>query len=254
MASRQARCGYGRVNRFAGVRRVVLSWAFLTCCWVSSEAGGFVVPAAPLGIGKGVFLVASPTLLDQNFLQSVVLICEHGPEGTLGIIVNRPTDLLLSEALPQISVLRGTSYVLFAGGPVQPGGVLMLFRVTKAPQGARPVMEGIYFGGDLDTLTRVITQPQPTETFRAFAGYAGWAPGQLEAELASGSWGVVQADSFSIFDKDPAYLWGDLVEALRTPGPIRSSVIAAPPSWQSVKGPSLLLPRSPAEGLMFIRN
>src|SRR5437762_9560868 len=63
-------------------------------------------------LGKGVFLVASPNLADPNFRQTVVLICEYGPEGTLGVIVNRPSEFLLSEALPKLSVLKGTSYVL----------------------------------------------------------------------------------------------------------------------------------------------
>lgn len=173
-------------------------------------------------LGKGIFLVASPDLPDPNFRHTVVLICEHGSEGTLGVIVNRPTDVLLSEALPAVPVLKGTSYVLFAGGPVQPGGILMLFRVTEVPTDARQVMEGIYLGGSMSMLERVITQPQPTETFRAFAGYAGWAPGQLEMEMAMGSWATVRADSVSIFDKDPANLWPELLETLRRPGVVRS--------------------------------
>jgi len=173
-------------------------------------------------LGRGVFLVASPNLPDPNFRHTVVLICEHGPEGTLGVIVNRPTDVLLSEALPDVPVLKGTSYVLFAGGPVQPGGILMLFRVTEAPADARQIMEGIYLGGGMSVLERIITQPQPTETFRAFAGYAGWAPGQLEMEMVMGSWATVKADSISIFDKDSANLWPELVETLRKPGVVRS--------------------------------
>lgn len=179
-------------------------------------------------LGKGVFLVASPNLSDPNFRQTVVLICEYGPEGTLGVIVNRPTELLLSEALPAVSVLKGTSYVLFAGGPVQPGAILMLFRVAEAPTDTRQVIDGIYLGGNMSTLERVITQPQPTETFRAYAGYAGWAPGQLEMEMVTGSWATVKADSISIFDKDPANLWVELLETLQKPGVIRASTTPAP--------------------------
>ncbi len=191
------------------------------------SASGYEAGSMP-PLGKGVFLVASPNLSDPHFHQTVVLICEYGPEGTLGVIVNRPTELLLSEALPAIPVLKGTSYVLFAGGPVQPGGVLMLFRVAQAPADTRQVMEGIYLGGNMSTLERVITQPQPTETFRAFAGYAGWAPGQLEMELALGSWATVKADPVSVFDKDPATLWPELLEALWKPGVVRSREAPAP--------------------------
>ena len=173
-------------------------------------------------IMKGTFLVASPNLSDPNFRHTVVLICEHNHEqGTLGVIVNRPTDVLLSEALPQISVLKATSYQVFWGGPVQQHNLLMLFRLTQPPTDPKEVMTGVYLGGNPDTLTQVITKPNPTETFRAFAGYAGWAPGQLEYEMSLGSWAIVTADAASIFDKDPNGLWVDLVEKLRAPRVIR---------------------------------
>lgn len=176
-------------------------------------------------LGKGVFLVASPNLTDPNFRQTVVLICEFGPEGTLGIIVNRPTNVPLSEALPQITALKETSHVLFAGGPVQPNGILMLFRVRQEPAGSRRVFEEVYLGGNMQTLERVLTRPEPTETFRAYAGYAGWAPGQLEFEMALGSWATVQADARSIFEKESANLWLDMLRTLSTPRVIRSRVI-----------------------------
>jgi len=176
---------------------------------------------SPLAIKKGMFLVAHPSLMDPNFERTVVLICEHGEEGTLGLIINRPTELLLSDVLPAIPVLKGTSYVLYAGGPVQPEGVVMLFRVVEAAAHLRKVMERVYLGLNREALERVITSPQPTETFRAYAGYAGWAPGQLEFEMGMGSWAVVPADPASIFDKAPEALWSELVEALRAPRVIR---------------------------------
>src|SRR4026207_1757255 len=73
----------------------------------------------PSSVEKGVFLVASPSLNDPNFRQTVVLVLEHGPEGTLGVILNRTTDVLLSEVLPDVGALKGTTHRLFAGGPVR---------------------------------------------------------------------------------------------------------------------------------------
>ena len=178
-------------------------------------------PSSVPVLTRGVLLVAHPSLVDPNFQQTVVLICEHGAEGTLGIILNRPTALRLSDALPNVSVLKGTSYVLFAGGPVRPEGVLMLFRVVEAPDLLREVLEHVYLGLNREVLERVITKPNPTETFRAFAGYAGWASGQLEFEMAMGSWAVVQADPSSIFDKAPETLWEEITEALQAPRVIR---------------------------------
>lgn len=186
------------------------------------------VPAAepdtrPVPLKAGIFLVASPNLGDPNFRQTVVLLCIYGPEGTLGVVVNRPTDLLLSEALPAIPALQGKPDVLFAGGPVQPNGLVLLFRVEQEPADTRKVLPDVYMGGNIDTLARILSQPKPNEAFRAYAGYAGWAPGQLEFEMAMGSWGIVQADAASIFDKDPARLWDDLINALRTPQTISST-------------------------------
>jgi putative transcriptional regulator len=172
---------------------------------------------AQLSVKKGVFLVASPSLEDPNFRQAVLLIVEHGAEGTVGLILNRPTKLLLSEALPDITVLKRTSYRLFVGGPVDVSRFLLLFRVKEPPADARLVFDGIYLGRTPRVLERIITQAKPTETFRAFAGFAGWAPRQLEAEMLVGAWGMLPADSFSIFDQDPATLWQDCIGRLQAP-------------------------------------
>lgn len=172
---------------------------------------------AQLSVGKGMLLVASPSLDDPNFHQAVVLIVEHGSDGTLGLILNRSTQVLLSQALPDLTVLKGTTYRLFAGGPVDTTRLLLLFRVKEPPADARSVFDGVYLGGTPRVLERIITHGEPTETFRAFAGYAGWAPGQLEYEMLQGSWAVLPPDSLNIFDIDPATLWRDSLSRLQAP-------------------------------------
>ena len=172
---------------------------------------------SPSSVGKGVLLVASPTLDDPNFRQTVVLVVEHGPGGTLGVILNRSTNVFLSEALPELNVLKGTTYRLFAGGPVEPSRLLLLFRLKEPPEDARSVFDGVYVGSTPSVLERVITQAKPTETFRAFGGYAGWGPGQLGHEMLQGSWAILPPDSSGIFDKDPATLWRDCLSRLHAP-------------------------------------
>lgn len=172
---------------------------------------------AQSSVGKGVLLVASPTLNDPNFYQTVVLVVEHGPGGTLGLILNRPTKVFLSEALPDLAVLKGTTYRLFAGGPVDPTRLLLLFRLKEPPADARPVFDGVYVGGTPAVLERIITQAKPTENFRAFAGVAGWDPGQLGFEMLQGAWAILPPDSKGIFDKDPATLWQDCLSRLQAP-------------------------------------
>ncbi len=171
----------------------------------------------PSSVEKGVLLVASPSLDDPNFRQSVVLVVDHGPGGTLGLLLNRPTSVLLSGALPDLTVLKGTSYRLFLGGPVEPTRLLLLLRLKQPPSDARPVFDGVYVGVKPKVLERIITEAKPNETFRAFAGFAGWAPGQLAYEMRQGAWATLPPDPIDIFDKDPATLWPDCLRRLQPP-------------------------------------
>ena len=173
--------------------------------------------SASLSVGKGVLLVASPSLEDPSFRQAVVLVVEHGPEGTVGLILNRSTNVLLSKALPDITALKGTNHRLFAGGPVEPTRFLLLFRLKVPPADARSVFDGVYLGRTPRALENIITRAKPNETFRAFAGFAAWAPRQLEAELLLGAWGILPPDSVGIFDKDPTVFWQDCISRLQVP-------------------------------------
>ena len=172
---------------------------------------------SPSSVAKGVLLVASPKLTDPNFHQTVVLVVEHGLEGTLGLILNRSTNILLSEALPQLTVLKGSNHRLVVGGPVEPSRLLLLFRLKEPPADAREVFDGVYVGGTPAVLERLMTQANPTDTFRAFAGSAGWAPGQLTFEMRQGAWAIMPPESFDIFDKDPATLWQNCLSRLQAP-------------------------------------
>lgn len=177
---------------------------------------GTTAVAGPESVEKGVFLVASPSLNDPNFRQTVVLVLEHGPEGTLGVILNRTTDVLLSEALPDVRALKGTTHRLFAGGPVQPNIMLLLSRLKEPQPNMRPVFDSVYVGGNPDVLERLLRQAGPAARFRAFAGYAGWAPGQLGFEMLQGSWAVLPPED-NFFEKDPASLWPDSIAQLQAP-------------------------------------
>ena len=117
----------------------------------------------PSSVEKGVFLVASPSLNDPNFRETVVLILEHGAQGTLGLILNRATSMLLSEALPEVSALKGTTHRLFAGGPVQPAD-------ASVHQGRLGRLLGRFIGESLaefqqvrDGYSRMLVLPSPRE-------------------------------------------------------------------------------------------
>jgi putative transcriptional regulator len=170
---------------------------------------------SPSLVERGVLLVASPSLGDQNFAQTVLLIIEHGKGGTVGLILNQPTNVLLSDVLPDLPVLKRTNHRLFTGGPVGRTQMALLFRLKEPYPDARRIVDGIYLGTPR-VLEQIIAQPKPSENFRAFAGFAGWAPGQLDHEMLQGSWGVLPSDTFDILDNDPATLWPDCISRLQT--------------------------------------
>lgn len=200
--------------------------------WAAERDPRFPADGDRPPLGRGVFLVASPYLLDPNFRETVVLLCDHGPDGTLGLVVNRPSRVRLEEALPAVPALRGTGYPLFIGGPVQPRAVLLLLKLKEPPAATTPVLEGVYLGGDPELIEKMLSTARPGETFRAYAGYAGWAPGQLESEMAVGSWATVKADPAAIFDGDAGTLWEDMIRALAAPRVIRAGM--TPPTVREV--------------------
>lgn len=165
------------------------------------------------GLAPGVFLVADKRLMDPNFRRTVVLITEYGPEGTMGVIINRETDIPLSVALPQVEEVQESEETLFFGGPVSLNTLVMLIKSGGERldrEGTLNVFEDVYLSADPVIFQDIFSHKKTVEAVRSFAGYAGWAPGQLENELARGDWIVKKADSFSIFLKNPEYLWRDL--------------------------------------------
>lgn len=161
----------------------------------------------------GVFLVARDEIAGGPFWHSVVLLVSHGPEGTLGVIVNRATDASSKDVLPDLETEASAPHPLYFGGPVTLDGLVFLFRADEAPEGAAHVLGDVYFAGRIATLKRLLAEKSAV---KLFLGHAGWAPGQLDAELVRGSWDLVEADAFTLFGKDPATLWPELSGRSRT--------------------------------------
>lgn len=204
-------------TKYSSAARFVISSVLVVCV-----LDLLTVPAlaqmefSPSAVKKGVLLVASPLMDDQNFHQTVLLVIEHGKGGTVGLILNRPTDVLVSEALRDLIILKGTLHRLFTGGPVEPTRLILLFRLKGIRPDTRQIVDNVYIGTPT-VLERMMIQPQSTETFRAFSGFAGWAPGQLEQEMRDGFWGLLPSDTGSIFDHDPTTLWQESVARLQAP-------------------------------------
>jgi putative transcriptional regulator len=164
---------------------------------------------------RGRVLVAAPPLVDPNFDRTVVLMLEHGSEGALGLVLNRPGDTALVDAVPEWSALAADPAVVFAGGPVSPESVIALARseVTDERDGWIPVGNGL---GTVDLGRPPDDVPVVIEGVRVFVGYAGWAPEQLEEELERGAWFVVDFDLDDAFGTEPDQLWRRVLR--RQPG------------------------------------
>jgi putative transcriptional regulator len=177
-------------------------------------------------VGPGTFLIASPTLLDPNFQRTVVLMCEHNERGSMGLVINRRSDVALAEALAGVEIALPPDEHLFLGGPVQRDVLLVLHRTARLVPGAQPVKDGIALGGDMQVLLALLGAGRGGgDRVRVYAGYAGWGVGQLARELESGSWVTCPAAARFVFDVAPSEVWA---EVLRSLGPDYARLATVP--------------------------
>ena len=164
---------------------------------------------------KGRLLVATPNLGDPNFERTVILVLEHGDEGALGVVLNRPSDLDVAEPLPEWASAAAHPSVVFIGGPVAPSAAVCLARL--GPHGRTDGWEQLLGSvGMLDLDSDPDEAIARLDEIRVFAGYAGWGPGQLEGEIADGGWFVVDAEVADPLSPSPENLWAAVL--CRQPG------------------------------------
>jgi putative transcriptional regulator len=161
---------------------------------------------------RGMFLIADRKLVDANFSQSVVLLLEYDAKGALGLIVNRPTQIPLKDLLPDIEELQALTDTVYLGGPVSKDHVVLLMRSEQHPPGAGRVFADTYASSSMNTLRQAASEGRHSDTFRAYVGYAGWGPGQLDGEIARGDWYLSAADEATLFDAASETIWPRLIE------------------------------------------
>lgn len=164
----------------------------------------------------GKLLVAAPTLDDPNFARTVVAIADHDERGALGVVLNRPSDTEVAEAVPQLEDAVDIGALVFVGGPVSPQGIVVLAEFDDPAAAAFVLVERIGLVADstgLEDLAAV------TARRRVFAGYAGWGPGQLDAEVGREDWIVAEPVAEDVFSDEPLELWSAVLE--RMGGPFR---------------------------------
>ena len=160
--------------------------------------------------GRGKLLIASQNMRDPRFRETVVLVVDYGMGGAAGLIINRPLDVRLAELIPDLPMIGKRKDKVFYGGPVEGHKMFLLIRSTKAVEESSKVLAGVQVSTSRTVLERMIAGKKGIP-FRAYAGYAGWASGQLDAEIARGDWRVMKAEVRMIFEQDPAKLWPELI-------------------------------------------
>jgi putative transcriptional regulator len=157
---------------------------------------------------SGQLLLASPSLLDPNFVRTVVLIGMHSEEGAMGVVLNRPSTVTVGDAVPQLEQTVGALEPVYVGGPVQSGSIVVLAEFLDPTPAGLLVLGRIGFPApdtDIDELA------EATSRQRVFAGHAGWGPGQLDAEIAEEDWIVHPAQPEDVFNDTPGGLWSGVL-------------------------------------------
>jgi putative transcriptional regulator len=189
---------YGRLRRhLAGTLCILL---LLSC----ASRPGSAADTKPL---TAIMLIARDDLPDSSFADSILLVMNNLAPGPVGIIVNRPTTVPVSRLFPDLKRLAQVPDKVYFGGPVDLGSVWYLFRAATQPKRAIRACDGVYLSADRELLLGLLGRSKPMEGLRIFLGHAGWAPGQLEAEIERGDWTAKRADMDAIFGGKSEHPW-----------------------------------------------
>jgi putative transcriptional regulator len=158
----------------------------------------------------GHLLISNASLFDPNFRRTVVLIGHHDEEGAVGVVLNRPLGVTVDEAVPPLSDLVDPGDEVFEGGPVQPQAAVVIAEFLD------PAVASVVAFGSIGFLPDEVDDAERSSIVRAriFAGYSGWAAGQLEAELEEDAWLLTPATAADVFTPDPGRLWEGVVKRL----------------------------------------
>jgi putative transcriptional regulator len=186
----------------------ILAWAAAAVF----ASGLLVLPLQAQTLANGTLLVASPQLSDVNFARTVILVLRHDENGTLGVMLNRPTNLVPATVFPELAEGIGTyAGHLFRGGPIATTRLLYIVRGLAAATVTGPeVLDKVFLSVDDASLPDMVRLADGTDELRLYAGHAAWVPGQLQAEINAGGWRIVRATPELVFHADPGSLWSEL--------------------------------------------
>lgn len=161
---------------------------------------------------SGFLLIAEPFLKDPNFMRTVIFLCEHQHEGSVGFVLNKLFDSSLNEL---IDLETDKEVPVFYGGPVQTDTIHFIHQRPDLIQGGIEVIKDLYWGGNFEEVLALLNAGKIKENdIRFFIGYSGWGEGQLEEEMASNSWLTVKAVNNIVFHNNNESLWKDALDLL----------------------------------------
>ena len=182
------------------MRRLLLLPALLI---VGSIPGESQTPASEPA--AGVFLVAKPEMPDPRFQETVILLLAHDDDGSMGLVINRPTDITIPGTL-------NTPHLIYRGGPVAANQFFALGRGTPPEGPSQPLWEDVWWSTQRRVIETLLAEEATPDGLRVFTGYAGWGAGQLDAELqAVNSWVLLEADPDDVFSQETESLWDRLI-------------------------------------------
>lgn len=161
---------------------------------------------------QGRVLVSEPTLRDQFFSRSVVLLAEHNENGSFGLIINKPLYVNFNDIVKDFPAFNGKLYI---GGPVKTDSIFLLHTLGDKVEGSIEVLKGLYWGGNIEQIKDLMRKNQITnEQIRFYIGYSGWHSGQLQNELKENSWLIMNTRIDQVMHPHPETLWSSMLKAL----------------------------------------
>jgi putative transcriptional regulator len=165
----------------------------------------------PKDLRVGSLLVASRSLADPNFAETVILLVHYDAGGVVGLILNRRTDMPLSQVLEGLEAAKGLSDPVYLGGPLETPVLFALLQSAAKLDGAEHIFGSVYLISKKALFEQIISTRPDSSVFHVYLGYAGWSPGQLRTEVQLGAWFIFQADAKTVFDADPDSLWPQMI-------------------------------------------
>jgi len=166
-----------------------------------------------LNLKKGRFLIATEHLAASSFRQTIIFLTHYSNQGAIGLAINRSANITMSDVFPSIKEFQDIKDQLYLGGPVRTNGIFMLIKTKRPKNSMKRVTGDIYFSGDFSDIIDDSSIAEEGEAIKVYAGYAGWAPGQLQNEIDRGDWLVIDTDPEIIFNNHFDGLWKKLYKA-----------------------------------------